>query len=154
MSLTKMQQLFVMEYCADPKLGKAEAARRAGCSETRAKITACEWMKNAEIQEAIQRKLDKRFAKLELTPNLVIAELDAIRDAAIESGSGAWQSQTRIKVAELKGRYLGMFRDKLEIGVDEELIKRLEAGRKRAFAPAEVVIPAQLSENNEQPSAE
>jgi len=32
-------------------------------------------------------------------------------------------------------RYLGMFKDKVEIGLDEELIKRLEQGRKRAFTP-------------------
>ena len=100
-------------------------------------------MKDAEIKAAIQRKMEKRFEKLEITANHVLAELDEIRDAAIDAGSGAWQSATRVKVAELKGRYLGMFRDKLEIGLDEELIKRLQEGRKRAFpSEAAVIIEA------------
>src|SRR6267143_6049713 len=92
-------------------------------------------MKDPEIKAAIERKLEKRFEKLEITANHVLAELDGIRDAAIEAGSGAWQSATRVKVAELKGRYLGMFKDKVKIGLDEELIKRLEQGRKRSFPP-------------------
>ena len=133
--LTKRRQLFVHEYVADPKAGQARAAMRAGFSETRAKETACELMKDPEIKAAIERKLEKRFEKLEITANHVLVELDGIRDAAIEAGSGAWQSTARLKVAELKGRYLGMFKAKLEIGLDEELIKRLEQGRKRAFTP-------------------
>lgn len=135
MALTKRRQLFVQEYVADPKAGQAKAAIRAGFSERRAKETACELMKDPEIKAAIQRKMEKRFEKLEITANHVLAELDEIRDAAIDAGSGAWQSATRVKVAELKGRYLGMFKDKLEIGLDEELIKRLQEGRKRAFTP-------------------
>src|SRR6267143_1001888 len=133
--LTKRRQLFVHEYVADPKAGQAQAAIRAGFSPKRAKETACELMKDPEIKAAIERKLEKRFEKLEITTNHVLAELDGIRDAAIEAGSGAWQSATRVKVAELKGRYLGMFKDKVEIGLDEELIKRLEQGRKRSFTP-------------------
>ena len=137
MALTKRRQLFVREYVADPKAGQAQAAIRAGFSEGRAKETACELMKDPQVKAAIEAKLNKRFEKIELTTNLVIGELDEIRDAAIEAGAGAWQSAARLKVAELKGKYLGMFKDKVEIGLDEELIRRLEQGRKRAFLPQE-----------------
>ena len=142
MGLTKNRQLFVREYVADPKAGQAQAAIRAGFSERRAKETACELMKDPQVKAAIEQKLNKKFEKLELTTNLVIAELDEIRDAAVDAGAGAWQSAARLKVAELKGKYLGMFKDKLEIGLDEELIKRLEQGRKRAFLPEEEQKPA------------
>jgi phage terminase small subunit len=129
-----------MEYTKDPKAGQAQAAIRAGFSEKRAKETASELMKDPQIKEAIQRRLDKRFERLEaagsdLSSDQVIAELDTIRDAAIDAGAGAWQSAARLKVAELKGKYLGMFKERVEIGLDEELIKRLEEGRKRAFLP-------------------
>ena len=140
MALTKRRRLFVMEYTADPKAGQAQAAIRAGFSPKRAKETASELMRDPEVKEAIQRRLEKRVECLEaasgeLNEDQVIAELDTIRDAAIDAGAGAWQSATRLKVAELKGKYLGMFKEKLEIGLDEELIKRLEEGRKRAFLP-------------------
>ena len=137
-----MRTLWRCLKAADPKAGQAQAAIRAGFSPKRAKETACELMKDPEIKTAIQRKMEKRFEKLEITANHVLGELDEIRDAAIDAGSGAWQSATRVKVAELKGRYLGMFKDKLEIGLDEELIKRLQEGRKRAFLPEGAVLEA------------
>jgi hypothetical protein len=146
MALTKRRQLFVHEYAADPKAGQAQAAIRAGFSPKRAKETACELMRDPEIKTAIQRKMEKRFEKLEITANHVLGELDEIRDAAIAAGSGAWQSATRVKVAELKGRYLGMFKDKLEIGLDEELIKRLQEGRKRAFPSEAAMIIEAIAE--------
>jgi len=38
-------------------------------------------------------------------------------------------------VYELLGRHLKMFTEKIEVGLDEKLIKRLEAGRKRTALP-------------------
>jgi hypothetical protein len=37
-----------------------------------------------------------------------------------------------VKVAELKGKWLKMWTEKIEFGFDEKLIARLEAGRKNA----------------------
>jgi phage terminase small subunit len=154
MSLTRKQQAFIREYCSDPKSGQAQAAMRAGYSPMRAKETAMELMKHPEVREAIQSRLERRMDQAlarpaaKLTPEVVLYELDQIAAAAVEAGSGTWQAATRLKVAELKGKYLGMWKEKVEFGLDEELIKRLEESRKRAF------LPAEPKEANEQPSGQ
>jgi phage terminase small subunit len=139
--LTKMKRSFISEYCADPKVGQAEAARRAGASIKRAKSTAYEWMRDPEIKREIDRQLAlKNEGRIEvlaktgdkLKPEDVIAELDAIEETCKLAGPGAWQVATRVKVAELKGKWLKMWTEKIEFGFDEKLIARLEAGRKNA----------------------
>jgi len=67
--------------------------------------------------------------------NLVLAGLLELRDRCIEAGAGSWQTAGLLKVYELLGRHLKMFTEKIEVGFDEELIKRLEAGRKRTALP-------------------
>ena len=57
--------------------------------------------------------------------------LDTIKKAE-RSGEGAWQSATILKGWELLGRYLGMFKDQVAVGVDEAIMRQLEMGRARA----------------------
>jgi phage terminase small subunit len=135
MALTKRKQLFVAEYLADPKSNGAQAVIRAGFSEKRAKVTASELLKDPEIKAAIEHKQNQRLAKLDINANLVLAGLLELRDRCVEAGSGAWQTAGLLKVYELLGRHLKMFTDKVELGFDEELVKRLEAGRKRVALP-------------------
>jgi phage terminase small subunit len=131
-ALTKKQQMFVTEYCADPQCGKEEAARRAGFSRNRAAITACELMKNPEVQREIERRLTKKLDKLETTQESVLQELHAIIEAAKEAGAGHWQMQARLKATELLGKYLKMFTEKVEVGPSDALMELLLEGRKRA----------------------
>ena len=131
MALTKKQQLFVMEYCADPQTGKTEAARRAGFSQDRAAITACELMKNPEVLREIERNTKAKFEKIELTEQSVLDELQNVIDTATGAGAGNWQMQARLKAAELRGKYLKMWTDKVEIGIDDALIEKLREGRAR-----------------------
>ena len=120
-----------MEYCADPQTGKTEAARRAGFSKDRAQITACELMKNPEIQREIDRKLSRRLERVKLTEQTVLDELQLITDAAKEAGAGHWQMQARLKATEMLGKYLKMWTEKVEIGIDDALIEKLREGRQR-----------------------
>jgi hypothetical protein len=140
LSLTKLQQAFIAEFTADPKIGKEEAARRAGYSKYRAQVTACELMKNPEIQREIERKLNKRLDKLEVTQESVLKELQAIIEAAKEAGAGHWQMQARLKATELLGKHLKMFSDKIEVGPTDALMELLLEGRKRAGLAATPVI--------------
>jgi phage terminase small subunit len=130
-ALTKRKRLFVAEYLADPKCNASEAAIRAGFSEKRAKVTASELLKDPEVTAAIEHKRNQRLARLDIDANLVLAGLLELRDRCIEAGAGSWQTAGLLKVYELLGRHLKMFTEKIEVGLDEELIKRLEAGRKR-----------------------
>jgi hypothetical protein len=139
MALTKMKRAFIAAYCNDPKLGQTEAARKAGC-KNRAKITACEWMRDPEVKREIDRQIANKFGavegeivgKKELTADTVIQDLNDIADICKTAGAGAWQAATLVKIAELKGRYLKMFTDRVEFDVSDKLIARLEAGRRNA----------------------
>jgi hypothetical protein len=146
-----MKRAFIAAYCEDPKLGQADAARRAGASVKRAKITSYEWMRDPEVKREIDRQLAQKVDRInvraqngELTAETVIEELNAIAEMCRTAGAGAWQSAGLLKVAELKGKYLKMWTERIEFGVDEKLIALLEAGRKRAAGIAVAPDPRPL----------
>ena len=143
MALSKMARAFIAAYCADPTCGKAEAARKAGYSAKRARVTASELMRNLEVKGEIERRLERQVSdkvtRIEtnsetqkLTPEVVIRDLDEVSEMCKLAGAGAWQAATLVKIAELKGKYLKMWTERVEFGLDEKLIAMLEAGRKRA----------------------
>jgi hypothetical protein len=155
MSLTKMKRAFIAAYCEDPKLGQAEAARSAGCSVKRAKVTAYEWMRDPEVKLEIQRqlttKLDRvegQIANREVTRESVFRLLDEVEELCKAAGASAWSTAGLLKVAEFRGKALKMWVERVEFGADDKLIALLEAGRKRA---AGIAAP-ELSEEA-QPSA-
>jgi hypothetical protein len=135
MALTRLRQLFVTEYLANPKQPAAWAAVRAGFSEKRARETASELLKDPEIKAALEHQLAKRLEKLEITEKTVLTDILAIRERCTEAGSGQWSLALRLKCNELLGRKLGLWKDKIEVGLDDALIQRLEAGRKRVSLP-------------------
>ncbi|MGC2474938.1 MAG: terminase small subunit [Candidatus Sulfotelmatobacter sp.] len=137
--LTKKKRAFIANYCEDPKCNQAEAARKAGCSLKRAKQTAYEFMRDPEVKREIDRQLAIKVDRVEvlvktekLTAERVINDLEDIEEMCKVAGPGAWQASTLVKIAELKGKYLKMWTDRLELDVDEKLIARLEAGRRNA----------------------
>jgi len=140
MGLTKKKRAFIAAYCEDPKINQTEAARKAGCTFNRAKQTAYDWMRDPEVKREIDRQLAaKTEGRIEvlakggkLTPDLVIQELDAIEETCKLAGAGAWQVGTRVKIAELKGKFLKMWTERIEFDIDEKLVARLEAGRQNA----------------------
>jgi phage terminase small subunit len=136
MGLTKRRQLFVTEYLANPKQPAAWAAVRAGFSEKQARETASELLKDPEIKAAIEHQLMKRLEKIEINEKNVLLDILAARERCIEAGAGAWQTTGRLKCDELLGKYLKMWVERVEVGLEEELIQRLTAGRKRAGLPA------------------
>ena len=159
MGFTKQQRAFIAAYCANPELGQAEAARRAGVGK-RAKVTASEWMHDEEVRGEIERQLANKYdspageitPKKQLTVESVLEDLDALAEMCKKNGAGAWQAATLLKVAELKGKYLKMFTDRVEFDLSDKLIAKLEAGRRNAgikqlpTASAEVVEEPESNE--------
>ena len=87
-----------------------------------------------------------RGARSKAVPSDVAGTAD---DAAADSGSGDTGSSgdvvlelrkikrwDKTKALELLGRYLGLFKDRLELGVSEDLAAAIEAARKRSRALA------------------
>jgi phage terminase small subunit len=137
--ITKLQQRFIDEYLSDPKRVASYAAERAGYSPKSAKFAGCRVLRKPEIQRAIdereaaiRRKLDAAAEKAYVDEAMVVSGiLKSIEDARA-AGVGAWQMQAIQRGYELLGRHLGMFKDQVEIGLDEQIIAQLEQGRERA----------------------
>jgi phage terminase small subunit len=149
LSLTKRQQLFVQSYCENPNLGQTAAAKAAGCGK-RAAITACEWMRRPEIISEIQRRMQRggniaiRRASNAVTTESVLQDMSDLEELIKKSGMGAWQSGALLKIIEMRGKYLKMFTDRVEVGMDDVLIQKLMEGRKRAFQDEPPAIEAQV----------
>lgn len=76
MKLTGKQQRFVEEYLID--LNVTQAAIRAGYSEKTAYSIGHELLKKPEIENAIQKAMDKRSERTGITQDQVLAELAKI----------------------------------------------------------------------------
>lgn len=70
MALTAKQQHFVKEYLID--LNATQAAIRAGYSPKTAEQQASRLLSNVKVQAAIQKAMDKRAAKVEITADMVL----------------------------------------------------------------------------------
>jgi Terminase small subunit len=143
LGLTKRKREFIAIYCGNPKIGQAEAARKAGYSVSRAKQAGYDLMRDPDVKREIDRQLANKIDRVEvvakqekLTPERVIKDLEEIEEMCKLAGPGAWQASTLVKVVELKGKYLKMWTDRIELDIDEKLIARLESGRKKAALPS------------------
>lgn len=146
---TKKQRAFIAEYVADPSIDRAEAARRAGFGIARAKITASELWNNPDIKREIDRQLSAKYPaerqaedklnqlegglnKRGWTPEDWCKDHDKLVEMCRSAGPVAWAASTLTKLLELKGKYLKLLTDKVEVDLSDKLIARLEAGRRNA----------------------
>lgn len=106
--LTPRQAAFVQEYLVD--LNATQAAIRAGYSEKTAGRTGHENLKKPEIAAALEKAMAERSETTRVTAQDV---LERLRTEAEGLGPDT-NSAARIKAAELLGKHLGMFTDKVE----------------------------------------
>lgn len=142
--LTEKQKLFCKYYLIN--LNATDAAIKAGYSKKSAEATGYENLRKPSIHKEIQDNLAKRANEAGITAAEVLNNLKkaiAISLGEVESfiivkeGSGKGETYTSsvpmkrtdinafIKINELYMRHLGMFNDKLEISVDDELAQWL-----------------------------
>lgn len=127
-----MQQLFILEYLADPRHSAKDAAIKAGYSKFHVKENAYHLLQNPEVQGQIERELNKHLRKLQVNAEMVISGIVNSIERAERAGDGAWQFQAVQRGYELLGKYLGLFTEKVEIGLDEKIMEQLAVGRARA----------------------
>lgn len=126
--LTNKQMMFCREYLKD--LNATQAAIRAGYSEKTANEQSSRLLAKVNIQEYIQKLMDKRSQKVEITAENVLNSILRTRDICeqyllIDGEFGLEINSTALnglaKNNELLGKHLKLFTDKVETKVDAEL---------------------------------
>lgn len=107
--LTPKQSLFVLEYLKD--LNGTQAAIRAGYSEKTADRIAAELLGKTWVAQAVQKGMDKRAAKVELTAEYVLEGIKRVTGDAEQVG----KHSDALKGFELMGKHLKLFTDKQEV---------------------------------------
>lgn len=107
--LTEKQKLFCKEYMKD--LNATQAAIRAGYSKDTAKEIGYENLTKPHLAEHIQKQMDKRSKRIEITADYV---LEVIQET-MEKSRNDDDKQNTYKGAELLGKHLKLFTDKTEI---------------------------------------
>jgi phage terminase small subunit len=106
--LTRKQALFVQEYLVD--LNATQAAIKARYPKKTAGSVGSENLKKPEIQEAIEKAQQERAKRVNRTADDVLTDIRRIGRKAEEAG----EFNPALKAAELEGKHLGMFTDKLD----------------------------------------
>ncbi len=117
MALTAKQERFIQEYLVD--LNATAAAKRAGYSEKNAGKIGPELLGKTSISQAIQKAIEKRRLRTEVTQDYVIEKLKTIADKrASDAPDSDLKYSSQIKAIELLGKHLGVFegKDKKETG--------------------------------------
>lgn len=111
--VTQKQAVFVREYLID--LNATQAAIRAGYSAKTAAEQSVRLLKNVKIQGMVHEEMLKRSEKTEITAEYV---LRTIKDTIEKNKSGeTYDARAVLRGCELLGRHLGLFNDKLTVGV-------------------------------------
>lgn len=125
--LTGQQKLFVHEYLVD--LCAKQAAIRAGYSAKTAEAMSHKLMQKPHIRAAIQKRMDKRSKKTDITAEYVLSNLKELVERCmqkepvmvrqgndwVESGEWKFDSSGANKSLELLGKHLKLFTDRQEI---------------------------------------
>ncbi len=126
MSLTAKQQRFVAEYLID--LNATAAYKRAGYKADghSAESAAARLLSNVEVDKAVKDAMDKRSDDLGIDAKYVLTTIKAtiercaqaepvMRDGS-PTGEYKFDAAAVLKGAELLGKHLKMFTDKVELG--------------------------------------
>lgn len=108
MALTPRQARFVAEYLKD--LNGTQAAIRAGYARGSADVQGARLLGVAKVREAVDLANAKRAAKLGLSAEKILANIERLADAAEETGD----LSVAMKGHELLGKHFRLFTDRIE----------------------------------------
>ena len=117
--MTPKQAQFVKEYLID--LNATQAAIRAGYSEKSAMEQGYQLLQKTSVQEAIQAAMKEREERTEITQDMVMRDIQAIKESAmqtkVDQGGNLMMVDysAALKSCELQGKHLGMWTDKMQL---------------------------------------
>lgn len=112
--LTPKQAAFAREYLVD--LNATQAAIRAGYAPRSAEMTGSRLLRNDKVAAAVQKAMDARSQRTELTADKVLRDIEEVRAIAREQG----ELNIALKASELQGKHLKLFTDKVDVGGQED----------------------------------
>lgn len=126
LKLSDKQELFCQEYLKD--LNATQAARRAKYSDRTAHKAGAKLMSKAHVVERIQSLMNKRSAKLEITADKVLKDIEDVRVRCMqgepvldreghETGEWKFEAHAALKASELQGKHIKMFSEKVDHSV-------------------------------------
>lgn len=119
MALTAKQKAFVDEYLVD--LNATQAAIRAGYSEKTAYAIANENLTKPEIAKAIQKAMENREKRTEITQDRVVQE---IADNAFRPASDAQDSEfkhaSKTKYLDMLCKHLGVYERSVQVDIHSQ----------------------------------
>lgn len=111
--LNPRQEAFARQYLVD--LDAANAARRAGYSTRTAKQSGYDLLQDERIQALVTAEMGKRAERVKDSMDEVVRDLRRIGHLAeVRRDLG-----TAVRTIELRGKHLGMFKDRIALGGDE-----------------------------------
>lgn len=133
MALTAKQDTFVREYLVD--LNATQAAIRAGYSPATAGAIGVENLRKPLIGAAIAAAKAERAQRVAIDADSVLLGIEAVRLDAMREHTDALGNRcmtnhaAALKAAELQGRHLGMWNDKLKLSgkVEVDVVGELRA---------------------------
>jgi len=106
--LTANQREFARQYLVD--LNAAQAAQRAGYSTRSARQVGHELLKDERVQALMADEMGRRAARVQDSMDEVLRDLRRLGQKA----ESLCEFTAAIKAIELRGKHLGMFKDRLE----------------------------------------
>lgn len=116
--MNKKQERFVDEYLID--LNATKAAIRAGYSERTAEQIGFQLLKKTSVAAAVAERMKEREKRTEITQDSVLLDIEEIKRDAMrlveekDGSTGMANHFAALKAAELQGKHLGMFKDRVE----------------------------------------
>jgi len=106
-SLNKRQRAFVDAYLEEPN--NTRAALRAGYAESAAHVQGHRLITNDKVAAAIQREMDARAKRAQLTADYVLQGIKATTEACADPSSETWNPTAALKGYELLGKHMRLF---------------------------------------------
>ena len=134
-TLARKHETFVREYLVD--LNGTQAAIRAGYSAKTAAVSASKMLIIPKIRDSINKAMKDREKRTEVSQDFVIQTIkDVIDDAGqkVQDDGGKLIMNNHaavLKGAELLGRHLKLFVDKVEVSTGDGLSALIQEARSR-----------------------
>ena len=115
-------ELFCKEYLVDLNATRAYTTVYNAKSNNTARTNGSKLLAKANIARRLKELMDRREKKVGMTAESIMEDLKTIKEKCMEADD---KEAGACKALELAGRHLGMWNDKLKVGVEKETLEQV-----------------------------